>query len=556
MISKLKIIEYRKLKNILINFSKNINVISGTNGTCKSSLLYLISNSFQKPTGKLLKTEKNVISIINNINKKMNPKIENLSKETKKSVIESNTVKGTIYTSFYELDDNGIDFRKHASEKYNRFSLKPKYRKGDKTSIPSLPIIYLGLYRLYVFGEYEDKNEEDISNLSKNLPQEYLQELFDIYKDFTHINIQNFVHEEIKYIKKRGNFLTDKDGVDSNTISSGEDNLLIILTALISLKYYYKSIENKDKIVESMLLIDELDATLHPAFQLKLLKLFKDFSEKYKIQIFFTTHSFSLLEKAIEDKEKQIKIIYLKDNIENIELAENLTINKLKNFLKNSLEEKIPNNFIPIFSEDREARLFIEKILDYLENNKIIKNKSVYYLININMGAEQICNLFKDKIMNVEKLGSVAILDGDKFSDKEINSRIICLPGKKSIEELFFKYSKDLFENDIKNFWQDSFLEDNGYTRVWYRDNILVSIEQIDETAKKSNKDKRKINKKIFNNENYFPFFNKVIDFWIKDEKNEKVLKLFIKDFITVTKQLLQFYGILYNKLIIEKEEQ
>ena len=237
-------------------------------------------------------------------------------------------------------------------------------------------------------------------------------------------------------------------------------------------------------------------------------------------------------------------------------MAENLTINKLKNFLKNSLEEKIPNNFIPIFSEDREARLFIEKILDYLENNKIIKNKSVYYLININMGAEQICNLFKDKIMNVEKLGSIAILDGDKFSDKEINSRIICLPGKKSIEELFFEYSKDLFENDIKNFWQDSFLEDNGYTRVWYRDNILVSIEQIDETAKKSNKDKRKINKKIFNNENYFPFFNKVIDFWIKDEKNEKVLKSFIKDFITVTKQLLQFYGILYNKLIIEKEEQ
>ena len=67
---------------------------------------------------------------------------------------------------------------------------------------------------------------------------------------------------------------------------------------------------------------------------------------------------------------------------------------------------------------------------------------------------------------------------------------------------------------------------------------------------------KNQINKKIFNNENYFPFFNKVIDFWIKDEKNEKVLKLFIKDFITVTKQLLQFYGILYNKLIIEKEEQ
>lgn len=556
MISKLKIVEYRKLKDILINFSKNINVISGTNGTCKSSLLYLISNSFQKPTGKLLKTKKDVISLINNINKKMNPKIENLSKETKKSVIESNRVKGTVYTSFYDLDDNGIDFRKHASEKYNRFSLKPKYKKGDKTSLPSLPVIYLGLYRLYAFGEYEDKDEEDIGNLSKNLPYEYLQELLDIYKDFTHITIQNFMHEEIKYIKKRGNFLTDKDGVDSNTISSGEDNLLIILTALISLKYYYNSIEDKDKIVESMLLIDELDATLHPAFQLKLLELFKDFSEKYKIQIFFTTHSFSLLEKALEDKEKQIKIIYLKDNIDNIELAENLTLDKLKNFLKNSLAEKIPNNFIPIFSEDREARLFIEKILNYLENNKIIKNKSVYYLIDINMGAEQISALFNDKIMNIEKLGSIAILDGDKFSDKNLNFRIICLPGKKSIEELFFDYSKELFENDIKNFWQDSFLEDNGYTRVWYRNNILISIKQIDETAKKSNKDKRKINKKIFNNENFFPFFKKVIDFWIKDEKNESALNSFIQDFINVTRKLLQFYGMPYNKLIIEKEEQ
>ena len=555
MISKLKIVEYRKLKDILINFSKNINVISGTNGTCKSSLLYLISNSFQKPTGKLLKTKKDVISLINNINKKMNPKIENLSKETKKSVIESNRVKGTVYTSFYDLDDNGIDFRKHASEKYNRFSLKPKYKKGDKTSLPSLPIIYLGLYRLYAFGEYEDKDEEDIGNLSKNLPHKYLQELLDIYKDFTHITIQNFMHEEIKYIKKRGNFLTDKDGVDSNTISSGEDNLLIILTALISLKYYYNSIKDKDKIVESMLLIDELDATLHPAFQLKLLELFKDFSEKYKIQIFFTTHSFSLLEKALEDKEKQIKIIYLKDNIDNIELAENLTLDKLKNFLKNSLAEKIPNNFIPIFSEDTEARLFIEKILNYLENNKIIKNKSVYYLIDINMGAEQISALFNDKIMNIEKLGSIAILDGDKFSGKNLSFRITCLPGRKSIEELFFDYSKELFENDIKNFWQDSFLEDNGYTRVWYRDNILISIKQIDETAKKSNKDKRKINKKIFNNENFFPFFKKVIDFWIKDEKNESALNSFIQDFINVTRKLLQFYGIPYNKLIIEKEE-
>lgn len=78
-----------------------------------------------------------------------------------------------IFGIYNDLDDNGIDFRKHASEKYNRFSLKPKYKKGDKTSLPSLPVIYLGLYRLYAFGEYEDKDEVTLikiyhTNIYKN----------------------------------------------------------------------------------------------------------------------------------------------------------------------------------------------------------------------------------------------------------------------------------------------------------------------------------------------------------------------------------------------------
>lgn len=48
MIKDLQIVQYRKLKNLNIEFTNNVNVISGTNGTCKTSLLYLISNSFQK----------------------------------------------------------------------------------------------------------------------------------------------------------------------------------------------------------------------------------------------------------------------------------------------------------------------------------------------------------------------------------------------------------------------------------------------------------------------------------------------------------------------------
>ena len=50
MIKKIDIIHYRKLINLNLTFSKNINAISGTNGTCKTSLLHIFGNSMQAPT--------------------------------------------------------------------------------------------------------------------------------------------------------------------------------------------------------------------------------------------------------------------------------------------------------------------------------------------------------------------------------------------------------------------------------------------------------------------------------------------------------------------------
>ena len=83
MLETIEIKQYRKLKDITLNFGKGINVISGSNGTCKSSLLYIISNSFKKITKGSLKNEES-ISVISNINKLMNPKIESLTRGDEK----------------------------------------------------------------------------------------------------------------------------------------------------------------------------------------------------------------------------------------------------------------------------------------------------------------------------------------------------------------------------------------------------------------------------------------------------------------------------------------
>ena len=81
MISKIHFHHYRKLKNISIDLSKNINIISGTNGTCKSSILHIISNSFQAvKSTKCGDAVKKCIEIIKAINEQYNPKLESLTR--------------------------------------------------------------------------------------------------------------------------------------------------------------------------------------------------------------------------------------------------------------------------------------------------------------------------------------------------------------------------------------------------------------------------------------------------------------------------------------------
>ncbi|HHJ9694036.1 TPA: AAA family ATPase, partial [Streptococcus pyogenes] len=308
---ELKFAQYRKLKDISIKFDSDINIIAGTNGTCKSSILHLVSNSYQKVS---VPSKNPILQTIQKINKTFNPKIESLARGDKQYNDPAPGVTGTLYTAKYEK--YSLDFRRHNSKTINnqeRYAIKPPYKKGTTDKLPEIPVIYLGMFRLFSYGEWV--GETKFNNILKKLPQEYLSELSGLYKYFTGLNIYfDGKQNNFGNIRSKTEFSTDVPGIDSNTISSGEDNLLTILTSLISLKAYFESIKsNPDTKVESILLIDELDASLHPAFQIKLLEKFKEYTNDYKIQIFFTTHSFSLIEYSLEKKIGNL--IYLIDQL-------------------------------------------------------------------------------------------------------------------------------------------------------------------------------------------------------------------------------------------------
>jgi predicted ATPase len=547
MVKKISVFQYRKIKNLDFEFSNKINIISGTNGTCKTSLLHIISNSFQAPTkncdwiddGSCLDTIKKINSITN-------PKIESLSRGDKTYNDPANGHKGILFNvEYYHRDP--LSFRKHTSKITNRYAVKPRYKPGTSDSLPFCPIIYLGLSRLVPFGEYQ--NDEAVEGLKKTLPIEYQDEIASVYEKFTGIKISSMVPQKMGDIKTRTDFSSNDSGIDSNTISAGEDNLFILITAIVSLKYYFKSIQsNRD--IESILLIDEFDATLHPSVQIQLMQLLKQYSSEFKIQVIFTTHSLYLLEHALKEKEN---VLYLIDNITSVLKMDSPDIYKIKMFLHGKTHDDIYiSRAIPIFTEDNEARIFLNIILDYFAENRLnfTKVRRYFHFVNANIGATNLINIFSDTYLLKSTMQSICVLDGDQRPD--YNKYLITLPGNASPENLIMDYSVMLFDNDDA-FWIDETILNLNFGKVYYRDNIRPDIDNIANTlrdlenAGKSTRGvKRDLSKKAFIK--HERFFELLFKHWVNNPENVGAINKFYKDLNIMFKKVAEFHEINSNE--------
>lgn len=498
----------------------------------------MISNSFQM-------VQKNATArIVNQINKAMNPKIESLTKGDKVYNDPANGTSGTIYTVKY-YNGNELDFRKHNSKVAHRYAIKPKYPPRKKETLPFSPVIYLGLPRLFPFGEYD--NEENINKIQNSLPEQYKMELCNLYKELTRITIDSLTSQSMGTLKKRSDFSTTQKGIDSNTISSGEDNIMIILTALMSLKFYYETNTKDDGIASSILLIDEFDATLHPSLQWRLIDLLRNYSNLYKIQVFLTTHSLSLLEHSMEKKDNTI---YLVDNHDNIHLLEEPNIVKIKMRLNTQLRDQIYLNVrIPIFTEDQEARDFCEVLLDVLANKdeKFARIVNLFHFVDMNIGAEQLQKMFQDKYLISQTMGAFCILDGDKSVN--LSDHTIVLPGKVSPEELIKNYVENLYQNPNTIFWNSYDIQHLGYTKDYYVQTIQPDIQSIEdklsrlEAENKTAKGvKREENKKLY--KKHATFFKILFKDWALNAENQIELNNFYKNLHIMFRKIAPVHAI------------
>ena len=280
--------------------------------------------------------------------------------------------------------------------------------------------------------------------------------------------------------------------------------------------------------------------------QFKILDVFRDFSNRFKIQIIFTTHSLSILEYALKKKDN---VIYLIDNITSAIKMESPDIYKIKMYLFNSTHDDIfLGKKIPVFTEDKEARVFLNNLFDYYVNThpEFARIRPFFHLIDANIGADNLKSIFSDTDLLKTIMKFVCILDGDQQGD--LNKFTITLPGINSPEKLIMDYAIALFNNG-SDFWTDETILELNYGNVYFRDRIKPDIDYIAATlqAKKEKGEslhgiERDLRKKVFIK--HQPFFVVLFRHWINNSENSDSINQFYKQLNIMFKKVAEFYGI------------
>lgn len=520
-LSSLEFYSFRKFNDLRIEFCPGLNLISGINGTGKSSLLYLISNSFkavQNSDRYFWVKDKSAHDELGAIKKDLNPKVETLTRSSKFGKAEDSPT-GILFKATYDLSDGSdyelqFSFRRHKESDGGRFALKPKYIAGASEKLPSTPVAYLGLARLVPYGEL-NQNEQINASFSNRI----IDRVTELYKRFTGLEISNVEPSEVTGLKTRGSFRTQQQGVDSNTISAGQENIFIILRTLATLETYSMLSEGSP----SILLVDEIDATLHPTLQILLLEVLRSSAKRYNIQVIFTTHSYTLVEETLRKKDN---VIYLDALGDNTTVMSEPTLPKItmKLYTKSASDIYIDKKFY-VITEDAEAEHITKLLFDFIaEKDPGFRNISGNFeFVATPIGADSLIKFFSYQGL-WSKQAAFGIVDGDKQDevDKLPRERILALPGGDSPERFLFQFAQQISKDETL-FWTDRYVNDAGFDPEFYR--LRVEQDYYDKLGSNGSLD-RKAWKKHFNR--FIDFYTLIFKYWLSLPDNlEEVGKFY-----------------------------
>ncbi|HYX05625.1 MAG TPA: AAA family ATPase, partial [Bacteroidales bacterium] len=343
IIEKIHIKKFRGFDNVEFNLGNNLTVIAGQNGTQKTTLLGILTQPFSI-TDKSNSIYGETPLSGGNFRSQFSEKFK-----LSKSFDKPKSHEWTLFLKNQEEKIYTVESIKRGSSGNIRF-----WKKGDKSKGSGYiqqPVIYLSLSRLFPIGEDQDIDTSNEVSLT--------DEEFEFYKEWHNkiLIIPDIEMKSADYLasKQKNTLGVNTDLYDWKMNSAGQDNIGKILLAVLSFKRLKE--KYREDYIGGILAIDELDATLYPASQIKLIKALRKFSSKYYIQVIYTTHSLSILKRVCELQEDekiegQISVIYLEKSDSNIKVIENIPFEDVRSKLNVVISPVKKIKKIPVFTED------------------------------------------------------------------------------------------------------------------------------------------------------------------------------------------------------------
>ena len=520
IVNSIHIKKFRGFNDVRFQLGKSLTVIAGQNGTQKTTILGIISQPFtitdednpiygEKPlcggNYKSLFSEKFKLS-------------ETFDKpKSHEWTLHLNRAEEPEFTL------ESIERKDKTGSKGIRF-----WRKGDRSKgsgYIQMPVIYLSLSRLFPIGEDSDIDaslEISLTNAEFEFYQEWHNKI---------LIIPDVEMTQVDYLasKQKNTLGATTSFYDWRMNSAGQDNIGKILLAILS----FKRLKEKygADYQGGILAIDEVDATLYSASQLKLIEALRKFSSQLNIQVVFTTHSLTILQKTCEWQEDQripgqIKVVYLQKSDASVRAIDNISYQAIRDKLNVVLSERQKTKRTPVFTEDKEGEIFLRAIIK--------RRSSSLQFVDCTLGCDNLIELARKKIVGFKYPQSVIVLDGDVRSERskmrKINNynNFLILPGDKSPERLLAEYLHRL--PDDSPHWENIY---DGYSKQHvFRDFSLREIQSIREKAKQ-----------WFNTQKVYWGRNcvNVINPWIEDNRED--VNTFIEQYDNLIEK--------YNKLMM-----
>lgn len=525
MFEKVVFNKFRDAENLEIKIGKNLTIIAGQNGTMKSTLLACIGQPFGIERGKendLFNSEK--LEECKIINTSFKTRISEIFKLSEKYDIPGSHEFEIFFTDVLPreiLYENPLQVKSYAVTGRNppiRF-VTGKDRSTGKGNLP-IPVIYLGLGRIYPLGESEaiESNVHLTDYEKKFLYENYQKILLNYGENYNEVN-------EVSKNKKLKTVGISTDKYDWKSISAGQDNIGKIISTILEFKRLKK--EFGENYHGGLILIDELETTLYPKAQIELVKFLNKQCNDLSLKIICTTHSLEIIKECIENESvsRNAKINFLDKSRGKLINRNILDYNDIVKILlvlpKKILDKQTPK--ISVYTEDSEGMWLLKKIL--------AKDISKYIeIIPLGLGHTEISKISL-KISELKEGMIIYDKDVKEAYDKckatselkknmNASKNYLILPGMRSIEEDFLKILQSIKEEN-NEFW-DQCNNDNK--------------QLAEHTLEIYNLTDRNSRKKWFLDEkkNYGKDGKAIFDIWIVNNKEE------IEEFNNKFKEMLK----------------